>query len=151
VVSDVLVLARLELAERRVAVHNELPEDLPRISADHVQIQQVLLNLIINAIQSMSEVEDERRILTIRAETSELNRQPAVLMTVHDLGVGFKAEDGERLFDAFYTTRPDGLGMGLRISRSIMEAHGGRLWAQPNDDMGATLLLSLPVESPETV
>jgi signal transduction histidine kinase len=100
---------------------------------------------VINAVEAMSAVENERRILTIRGQRDELDGRPAVLITVQDLGVGFNPEDSERLFEAFYTTKPDGMGMGLRISRSISEAHGGRLWATSNDGQGATFHFALPV------
>ena len=145
IVADVLRITEHELAERRITVQTELAEDLPSVSGDHVQLQQVLLNLIINAIEAMSAVEYERRILTIRGQRDELEGKPAVLVTVRDLGAGFNPEDSERLFDTFYTTKPDGLGMGLRISRSIIEAHGGRLWATSNDGQGATFHFALPV------
>jgi signal transduction histidine kinase len=92
-------------------------------------------------------VDEARRILTIRGQRDELEGRLAALIIVQDLGVGFRPEDADRLFDAFYTTKQDGLGMGLRISRSIAEAHGGRLWAQANADAGATFLLALPAET----
>jgi len=149
VANEALAFAQLELVEHRIVVHSKLSEDLPTISGDRVQIQQVFLNVIMNAIEAMSDVEAARRILTISGELSRLNASPAVLITVHDLGVGFKGEAREHLFEAFYTTKPNSLGMGLRISRSIAEAHGGRLWAQANEDMGATFFLCLPAESSE--
>jgi signal transduction histidine kinase len=99
----------------------------------------------------MSAVEEERRILTIGGERDELAGYPAVRITMRDLGSGFNPEDSERLFEAFYTTKLHGTGMGLRISRSIIEAHGGRLWAQMNEDIGATFIFSLPAEIPETL
>jgi PAS domain S-box-containing protein len=149
VANEALAFAQLELVEHRIVVHSAFAEDLPTISGDRVQIQQVFLNLIMNAIEAMSDVEAARRILTISGELSRLNASPAVLITVHDLGVGFKGEAREHLFEPFYTTKPNSLGMGLRISRSIAEAHGGRLWAQANEDMGATFFLCLPAESSE--
>jgi PAS domain S-box-containing protein len=144
VVADVLALVHSELAGRRIEVRTELPEDLPSVSGDRVQLQQVLLNLVMNGIEAMSAVEDERRILTIRGQRDELDGRRAVLIAVHDLGAGFEPEDSERLFDAFYTTKPDGLGMGLRISRSIVEAHSGRLWAMSGAGPGATFYCVLP-------
>jgi C4-dicarboxylate-specific signal transduction histidine kinase len=151
VVADVLAVTQRELAERRIEVRTELPEDLPSVSADRVQLRQALLNLVMNGIEAMESVENERRILTIRGQRDALEGQPAVLITVRDFGSGFSPEDREHLFDVFYTTKPEGMGMGLRISRSIIEAHGGRLWAQANEDMGATFLFSLPAEIPETL
>ena len=144
--ADVLALAHRELTEHRIEVRTELPEDLPSVSGDRVQLQQVLLNLVMNGIEAMNAVENERRILTIGGQRDELDGRPAVLITVQDLGAGFKPEDSERLFDAFYTTKPDGLGMGLRISRSIVEAHGGRLWATSGAGPGATFYCAFPAE-----
>ena len=145
VVADVLALARRELAERHIKVGTELPEDLPSVSGDRIQLQQVLLNLVMNGIDAMSEVEEARRVLTISGRRDELAGQPAVLIAVQDFGSGFSREDYERFFDAFYTTKPTGMGMGLRISRSIVEAHGGRLWATSNEGQGATFYCALPI------
>jgi hypothetical protein len=146
VVKDVVALTRRELAENRISVRIEVPEDLPRVSADRVQMQQVLFNLTMNAIEAMSMAQHSARVLTFAARSDDRNGTPAVLVSVSDVGAGF-VEDEERLFEAFYTTKPDGLGMGLRVSRSIVEAHGGRLWAQLNSDRGATLFFYLPAES----
>ena len=144
-VADVLALAQRELAERRIEVRTELPEDLPRVSGDRVQLHQVLLNLVMNAIDAMDDMEERRRILKIEGRTYEMAGDPAVLITVQDLGCGFKPEDSERLFEPFYTTKTGRMGMGLRISRSIVEAHGGHLWATSNDGEGATFHFALPV------
>ncbi len=144
IVGDVLALAQHELRTRRITVRTELAEDLPRISGDRVQLQQVLLNLVMNGTDAMKAVSEDRCILTITCRRNEMHGRPAVLLTVCDLGHGFKSEDAERLFEPFYTTKPKGLGMGLRISRSIVEAHGGRLWANPNEGGGATFLCALP-------
>ncbi len=143
-IADTLVLAQGELDAHRVEVRSDLPEDLPAVTGDRIQFQQVLLNLILNAIEAMSEVTDERRVLAIGAKRGEVDGKPAIVLNVRDLGRGFKPEDSERLFDAFYTTKPHGLGMGLRISRSVVEAHGGRLWAAPNSGHGATFFCVLP-------
>jgi PAS domain S-box-containing protein len=143
-VRDVLALARRELAQRGITICTELAEDLPQVAGDRVQLQQVLLNLLTNGAEAMSAVPGPRRILTIGGQRSEWNGQPTVLITVSDLGCGLGA-DPERLFEAFYTTKPTGIGMGLRISRSIVEAHGGHLWAQANEQTGATFFFSLPV------
>jgi hypothetical protein len=129
VIADVLALARRELAERCIEVRSELPEDLPRVFGDRVQLQQVLLNLVMNGIEAMSGVAGERRVLTIGGQRDELDGRPAARISVQDLGSGIEPENMERLFEAFYSTKPQGMGMGLRISRSIVEAHGGRLWA----------------------
>ena len=147
-VQDVLALARREFSERGIAVCIELSNDLPPVLGDRVQLQQVLLNLMINGAEAMSAVPGPRRILTIGGRCSESNGEPAVLISVNDLGCGLGAQNPERLFETFYTTKPNGVGMGLRISRSIVEAHGGRLWAQANADVGATFLFFLPVFIP---
>jgi PAS domain S-box-containing protein len=144
VVTDVLALARRELAERQIKVRNRVAEDLPRIFVDRVQFHQVLLNLVINAIDAMSTVEEKSRVLTIWGKRDKLKGKPAVQVGVQDLGKGFGAEDVDLLFEPFYTTKSHGMGMGLRICRSIVEAHGGRLWAQPNANRGATFLCVLP-------
>jgi PAS domain S-box-containing protein len=145
VVGAVLALVQRELAARRIKVRTELPEDLPSVSGDRIQLQQVLLNLVMNGIEAMSEVDDARRVLTIGGRRDDLAGQPAVLIAVQDFGSGFSREDYERFFDAFYTTKPTGMGMGLRISRSIVEAHGGRLWATSNAGRGATFYCALPI------
>jgi PAS domain S-box-containing protein len=144
VVVEALALAQGELAERRIAVRTELADNLPLIYADRVQLQQVLLNLVMNASEAMSSMPDDRRVLTICARRDEADGRPTVRMTVSDLGHGFNVENTERLFDAFYTNKPHGMGMGLRISRSIIEAHGGHLWAATNENAGATLTCVLP-------
>jgi C4-dicarboxylate-specific signal transduction histidine kinase len=107
-------------------------EDLPRVLGDRVQLQQVLLDLVMNGIEAMSGVAEERRVLTIGGRRDELSGWPAVWIMVQDLGSGVEPENMERLFEPFYSTKPQGTGMGLRISRSIVEAHGGRLRAAPN-------------------
>lgn len=147
VVKDVLSLARHSLLERRIAVHIEISQQLPRIAGDRVQLQQVLLNLVSNAIEAMDDVQDDRRKMNICAEPGELESKPAVVIQVQDQGHGFSPEEKGRLFEAFYTTKEHGVGMGLRISRSIIDAHCGRLWATSNPGAGATFSCALPVES----
>ena len=144
VVSAVLVLVRPEAAARRVAVQAQIPEDLPLIFGDRVQLQQVLLNLVMNGMDAMNSVEEHKRLLLISGHHDEYDGWPAATISVKDFGIGLKAGETERLFDAFYTTKPQGMGMGLAISRSIVEEHGGRLWAEPNKGAGATFLFSLP-------
>jgi signal transduction histidine kinase len=117
---------------------------LPEVSGDRVQLQQVLLNLVMNGIEAMSGVGDERRLLSIAGQHDQIAGQPMVRIGVRDAGVGIP-ENVDRLFEAFYTTKSHGLGMGLRISRSIVEAHGGRLWAASNAGPGATFYCALPV------
>jgi len=127
-------------------------QDLPGVSGDRVQLQQVLLNLVMNGMDAMNSVPEEMRILLLQGKHDATVGTPAVLLCVQDAGIGLKAGEMERLFEPFYTTKADGMGMGLAISRSIIEAHGGRLWAEPNRGRGATFLFSLPAapERPAT-
>ena len=145
VVTDVMALARHESATRRVTIRTELPRELPLVSGDRVQLQQVLLNLVVNGMDAMNTVEESQRVLVICVRHNALDGMPATLLSVQDTGTGFKPEVMDRLFEAFYTTKPQGMGMGLAISRSIIEAHGGRLWGELNQGPGATFLFSLPV------
>jgi C4-dicarboxylate-specific signal transduction histidine kinase len=145
VVAEVLVLARNECAARHVTIVTELEEDLPLVKGDRVQIQQVLLNLVVNGMDAMSSTEESRRTVSIGGSTEVRDNQRVVVIAVRDCGIGLKREEMDRLFEAFYTTKPQGMGMGLAISRSIIEAHGGRLWAESNQGAGAIFLFSLPV------
>jgi C4-dicarboxylate-specific signal transduction histidine kinase len=147
VVDQALAQAQRDLAESGITLRSELPEDLPSVAGDRVQLRHVLLNLVMNAVEAVDGVEERRRIVKITGRPDELGDDPAVLITVQDLGCGFKPEDSELLFEPFYTTKTGRMGMGLRISRSIAETHGGRLWAQANADAGATFLLALPAET----
>ena len=146
VVEDVLTLARYESVARGVQIRPHLPNDLPRVPGDRVQIQQVLLNLVVNGMDAMNSIEESKRILTICGRRETRDGISEVFLSVQDAGTGLKPEEVDRLFEAFYTTKPEGMGMGLAISRSIIEAHGGRLWAEANEGPGATFLLSLPAE-----
>jgi signal transduction histidine kinase len=121
-------------------VRTQLAEGLPRVQGDRVQLQQVLLNLIINAIEAMREVGEEERELLI----STRNEPDGVSVEVRDSGPGFAPAALERVFEAFYTTKPGGLGLGLSICRSIIEAHNGRLWASANLPRGASFQFALP-------
>jgi len=109
-----------------------------------VQLQQVLLNLIINGMDAMDKVEASKRVLTLCGRRETRDGRFEAWLSISDSGVGFKPEEMDRLFEAFYTTKPQGMGMGLAISHSIIEAHGGRLWAEPNQGSGATFQFSLP-------
>ena len=144
VVKDVLALARYESVARRVTIRTDLSQELPRVSGDRVQLQQVLLNLLMNGMDAMNSIPEEKRFLLVLGKHDATAGTPAALLCVQDAGIGLKAEEMDRLFEAFYTTKPHGMGMGLAISRSIIEAHGGRLWAEPNSGPGATFLISLP-------
>ena len=137
---EVLALTEQELRSHDIVLETKLDSMLPQVRGDRVQLQQVLLNLILNAIEAMSAVNDRPRQLTI---VSAQDTGGAVV-EVRDSGIGFDQDGAERVFDAFYTTKAEGLGIGLSISRSIVEAHGGRLWAAPNQPHGAVFAFSLP-------
>jgi hypothetical protein len=143
-IREVIALSMSEMQRNRVTVRVELGEDLPRIVGDRVQLQQVILNLIMNASGAMSAVDDRPRLIMV---TSAADGAEAVHVSVEDTGVGIGAADSEKVFDAFYTTKADGMGIGLSVSRSIIETHGGRLWARPNDGPGATFAFVLPVKT----
>ncbi|MEA2910118.1 MAG: hypothetical protein QOJ15_2199 [Bradyrhizobium sp.] len=137
---EVIALTRTEAANNSVPVRTQLAEGLPRVEGDRVQLQQVLLNLIINAIEAMRDVGEEQRELLI----SSRNEPDGVSVEVRDSGPGFAPAALERVFEAFYTTKPDGLGLGLSICRSIIEAHNGRFWASPNLPRGAVFGFVVP-------
>ena len=138
---EVIALSLSELQRSRVVLRTELADDLPPVSGDRVQLQQVILNLCLNASDAMSGVEDRPRQLLIRTEVVEDDR---VRVSVQDAGIGFEPKNAEKLFDAFYTTKTTGMGIGLSVSRSIIEGHHGRLWASSNDGPGATFSFSIP-------
>jgi PAS domain S-box-containing protein len=147
VVTDILPLVRHELTGRRIVLKTVLPGDLCPVRGDRIQLQQVLLNLVINSIEAMNEVPEDRRQLLIEAQSHVSEDKSFVTIKVTDSGSGLKEEDLPNLLKTFYTTKPEGMGMGLAISRSIVEAHGGRLWATPNADLGATFQFTLPVQT----
>jgi C4-dicarboxylate-specific signal transduction histidine kinase len=140
---DAIALTRSELQRNGVTLQTRLASDLPPISGDRVQLQQVILNLVMNAVEAMGELPEGPRALLVSSAPDGSN---AVLVVVRDSGPGLAGAPPEHLFEAFYTTKPHGIGMGLAISRSIVEAHGGRLWAMPNLPRGAILQFSLPVD-----
>ena len=141
-----LALTEHELRSHDIVLQAQLGEALRRVAGDRVQLQQVLLNLILNAIEAMSGVHDRPRQLTIVSREDAPN---AVVVEVRDSGTGLDPEGAERVFEAFYTTKAEGIGIGLSISRSIIEAHGGRLWASSNEPRGAVFGFSLPVAGEE--
>jgi len=143
-IAEVIASTRGEAVKNGVYVRTNLAHDLPAIEGDRVQIQQVVLNLILNSIEAMSEFVEGPRELVIRTTRTEPD---GVLVVVRDTGPGLPAEALEHIFEAFYTTKLTGLGMGLSICRSIVEAHGGRLWAAQNSPHGATLAMMLPTHS----
>jgi PAS domain S-box-containing protein len=144
---EVIALSTGELQRRRVILRTDLADDLPPVLGDRVQLQQVILNLLLNASDAMGEVDDRPRHLGVRTEAC---RDGGVTLLVEDAGVGFVAHDPERLFEPFYTTKRDGMGIGLSVSRSIIERHHGRLWAAPNSGRGATFAFTIPTVGGDT-
>jgi signal transduction histidine kinase len=142
VVKEVIALVRRELSSHGVSLRTELAPALPVILGDRVQLQQVIINLVMNGIEAMYPVTDRPRELVIRSRQDETQH---ALISVTDCGVGISAEHANRLFNAFFTTKSSGLGMGLSICRSIVEAHGGRLSASGNEGPGATFQFVLPL------
>ena len=140
-IQEVITLVATEMRRNRISLRKELSDELPSVLADRIQLQQVILNLVMNAIEAMSGVTDGSRELTISSRKDESNR---VLVTVRDSGVGLDPESLDHLFDAFFTTKADGMGMGLAISRSIIQANGGQLWATQNAPKGAAFQFTLP-------
>ena len=140
-IREVIALTRSELHSSGILLQTQLEDRLPLVAGDRIQLQQVMLNLILNAVEAMSGSNEGSRDLLIGTEEDGAN---GVRIVVRDWGSGLKPESLDRLFDAFYTTKPDGMGMGLSICRSIVEAHGGRLWATPNLPQGAAFQFTLP-------
>jgi hypothetical protein len=138
---EVLALSTSELQRNRVVLRVELADGLPPVVGDRIQLQQVVLHLVSNAVDAMTAVNDRPRQLTVRTEQVEGDR---VRLTVEDSGVGIDPEQVGRLFEPFYTTKPSGMGVGLAVSRSIIDSHGGTLWAAPNDGPGTTFAFSIP-------
>jgi len=144
IIREVLALVAPETGRHGILLETSLPPDLPQVMGDRVQLQQVFLNLLLNAAEAMREVPPVRRRLVVRAIVEHHDDGPWALVAVEDAGVGFDEAAAAHLFEPFYTTKPGGLGMGLSISRSIIESHSGRLWATANPDHGATFHLALP-------
>jgi signal transduction histidine kinase len=143
VVREMIVLLRSEATRYSISVRTELASDLPQVMGDRVQLQQVLMNLLLNGMDAMKDVDTTRELI--------INSQPAkneqVMVSVSDTGVGLPPQQAEQVFNAFFTTKPYGTGMGLRISRSIIESHGGRLWAANNSPRGASFCFTLPTKA----
>ena len=144
VIEETISLLRHETQRHNISLHTELDAGVPSVSADRVQLQQVVLNLVMNAIESTASVDRESRRLLIQ---STLSSPGELLVAVKDSGSGIDAERAEKLFAPFFTTKLEGIGMGLPISRSIIEAHGGRLWAEKNEPLGAVFQFVLPTRS----
>jgi signal transduction histidine kinase len=143
---EMIVILRNEVAQSSINVRMEFTADLPPAMADRVQLQQVLMNLMINGIDAMKNVDGARQ-LTLR---SELTGEKLLLVSVQDTGLGLPADQADQIFTAFFTTKNYGTGMGLSISRSIIESHGGRLWAGPNEERGASFQFTLPASADAT-
>ena len=141
-IEEVMTLVRGELLKQHVSVQTRLTRGLPLVQGDRVQLQQVVLNLIVNAIEAMTSIDDDARELVVSTESSPAE---GLLVAVGDSGPGVTAEDRERIFESFFTTKPAGVGIGLSICRSIIEAHGGRLWADEREPRGAVFRFALPV------
>jgi signal transduction histidine kinase len=144
VIGEMVLLLRSEASGYAVSIRTDLAADLPKITADRVQLQQVLMNLMLNGIEAMKETGGVLTVKTGRGEGGQ------VLISVSDTGVGLPAGRTDEIFNAFFTTKPQGSGMGLAISRSIVESHGGRLWATSHDGRGATFHFTLPTAVVET-
>jgi len=140
IIREMIALLRGETTRYSISVRRELAADIPQVMADRVQLQQVLMNLMINSIDAMKDVDGTREmaIKSRRAENEQLQ------VSVSDTGVGLPSQQADQIFNPFFTTKPHGTGMGLRISRSIIESHGGRLWAADNSPRGATFQFTLP-------
>jgi PAS domain S-box-containing protein len=141
IIREMTALLRKEAVRNSIRIHSELDEDMPNVLADRVQLQQVFMNLMLNAIEAMKDTGGKLTISSRRTSESQ------VIVSIEDTGVGLRPENAERIFDAFHTTKPHGTGMGLAITRSIVEAHGGRVWATVNQDAGATFHFTLPVKA----
>jgi len=145
--SEVIALSKSELQRGRIIVRQQFAPDLPSVFGDRIQLQQVILNLLLNATQAMREVEDRPRLMQIRTEPEGKHR---VRLSVQDAGIGIDPQNVEQLFDAFFTTKDSGMGIGLSVSRTIVESHNGRLWASQNDGPGATFAFSIPCNGATT-
>jgi signal transduction histidine kinase len=144
VVQEVIAITRAEVHKDGATIRTQLSDDLPLITGDRVQLQQLMLNLIMNAVEAMNGVQGRAREVVI---TTERGEGEELLVTVQDSGHGLEPEGKDKMFDAFYTSKSVGMGMGLAISRSIVEHHGGRLWAVSNDGPGATFLFTIPLNA----
>jgi C4-dicarboxylate-specific signal transduction histidine kinase len=142
VIQEMVLLLRSELTRYSVSIRTDLAADLPEIMGDRVQLQQVLMNLMINGIDAMKDVDGTREI-AIKSQPAEKEQ---ITVSVSDTGLGLPREQVDQIFDAFFTTKAHGTGMGLSISRSIVESHGGRLWAASNSPRGASFHLTLPTK-----
>jgi C4-dicarboxylate-specific signal transduction histidine kinase len=140
VILEIIALLRNEAQRYSISIRTDLGKDLPRVMADPLQIQQVIVNLIMNGIDAMKDI-DQQRVISIRSQNMEGQQ---LTISVSDNGVGLPQQQADKIFDAFFTTKSHGIGLGLRISRTIIESHRGRLWATPNSPAGASFYFTLP-------
>jgi PAS domain S-box-containing protein len=145
VIREAVELSRAEIAKRSIQLQTRLAAELPSTRGDRIQLQQVILNLLLNAAEAMADAPEPRELIVM----SEKSADGGILISVRDSGAGIAPEHMRRIFDAFFTTKPAGIGMGLSICRSILEAHGGRIWAEANPDRGVTVRFDLPAEGAE--
>jgi signal transduction histidine kinase len=143
VIREILALLRSEASRYFISIHSKLAGDLHQVMGDRVQLQQVLMNLMINGIDAMKEVDGTRELII----TSQRTENEQLMVSVSDTGVGLPEQQADQIFDPFFTTKPHGTGMGLRISRSIVESHGGRLWAADKSPRGASFCFTLPTKA----
>jgi C4-dicarboxylate-specific signal transduction histidine kinase len=143
VIEEAIALVRHEALRHGVTIRPQLAPAVPMVRGDRIQLQQVIINLVINAVQAMAAITDRERVLFVRTQRQDPGQ---VLVAVEDAGVGIEPGNADRLFSAFYTTKPDGLGMGLSICRSIIDAHGGRLWASRNTGPGMTFQFTISAD-----
>jgi signal transduction histidine kinase len=140
VILEIIALLQNEAKRYSISIRTDLADDLSKVMADSLQVQQVMMNLIMNSIDAMKDI-DRQREISVRSQRAE-DRQ--LTISVSDTGVGLPQQQADRIFDAFFTTKSHGIGLGLRISRTIIESHGGRLWAIPNSPTGASFYFTLP-------
>ncbi len=151
VIQEAIAFANAELQTSKIALRVELADELPLVHGNRIQLQQVILNLIMNSRDAtVSARGGSRELLLTSRKSSGPGGRPGVLVTVRDSGIGIEPQDMDRMFDGFFTTKPKGIGLGLSISRTIIEAHRGRIWAAPNDGPGLTVQFSLPAASEST-
>jgi C4-dicarboxylate-specific signal transduction histidine kinase len=143
VIDEAITLVQHEALRHGVTIRRQPAPRMPMVRGDQIQLQQVIINLVINAVQAMATITDRERVLFIRTQRQDPGE---VLVAVEDVGVGIEPENADRLFSAFYTTKPDGLGMGLSICRSIIDAHGGRVWASRNTGPGMTFQFTISAD-----
>lgn len=142
---EVIILSARDMHQKSISVTAQLEPKALLIMGDRVQLQQVILNMLLNARDAMGDIESRPRILSV---STHVDTEESAVLSITDVGIGFPLENADKMFEAFFTTKQDGMGIGLAISRSIIENHGGIMWAEPNDGPGATVAFSIPLRSP---